>query len=443
MSGELLTVLMFAGLLVGLLMGHPLAFVLGGLALIFAYLGPGPQVFGIIINRIYSQMDNYILIAVPMFILMARLLSDSGVTENMFHALRLMLGRVRGGLLFATIAISVVLAATTGVIGASMTVMGVLALPSMVKYGYQKELSTGVIAAGGSLGILIPPSIMLVILGSYAQISVGQLFAAALGPGLLLAGLYALYCGVITFFRPDLGPPVSEDELGQTNRAEILKLVIKMAFPPIVLVIGVMGSIFAGWATTTEAASVGAFLTFLMVIAYGKFSWSMLQDAVSATARTTSMVLFVIVGATAFTGVFVAIGGTRIVSGYLDGLGLGPWGVFFLMMLIVFILGMFLDWLGIVLICLPIFLPIATANGFEPLWFVMMTAIVLQTSFLTPPFGYALFYLEGVAPPGVTLGHIYRGVIPFIILIIIGSGLCIIFPQIITWLPTVIFSSYR
>ena len=443
MSGELLTVLMFAGLLVGLLMGHPLAFVLGGLALIFAYLGPGPQVFGIIINRIYSQMDNYILIAVPMFILMARLLSDSGVTENMFHALRLMLGRVRGGLLFATIAISVVLAATTGVIGASMTVMGVLALPSMVKYGYQKELSTGVIAAGGSLGILIPPSIMLVILGSYAQISVGQLFAAALGPGLLLAGLYALYCGVLTFFRPDLGPPVSEDELGQTNRAEILKLVIKMAFPPIVLVIGVMGSIFAGWATTTEAASVGAFLTFLMVIAYGKFSWSMLQDAVSATARTTSMVLFVIVGATAFTGVFVAIGGTRIVSGYLDGLGLGPWGVFFLMMLIVFILGMFLDWLGIVLICLPIFLPIATANGFEPLWFVMMTAIVLQTSFLTPPFGYALFYLEGVAPPGVTLGHIYRGVIPFIILIIIGSGLCIIFPQIITWLPTVIFSSYR
>ena len=411
MSGELLTVLMFAGLLVGLLMGHPLAFVLGGLALIFAYLGPGPQVFGIIINRIYSQMDNYILIAVPMFILMARLLSDSGVTENMFHALRLMLGRVRGGLLFATIAISVVLAATTGVIGASMTVMGVLALPSMVKYGYQKELSTGVIAAGGSLGILIPPSIMLVILGSYAQISVGQLFAAALGPGLLLAGLYALYCGVLTFFRPDLGPPVSEDELGQTNRAEILKLVIKMAFPPIVLVIGVMGSIFAGWATTTEAASVGAFLTFLMVIAYGKFSWSMLQDAVSATARTTSMVLFVIVGATAFTGVFVAIGGTRIVSGYLDGLGLGPWGVFFLMMLIVFLLGMFLDWLGIVLICLPIFLPIATANGFEPLWFVMMTAIVLQTSFLTPPFGYALFYLEGVAPPGVTLGQDRKSVV--------------------------------
>lgn len=440
MSGELLTVLMFAGLLIGLFMGHPLAFVLGGLSVIFAFLGPGPQVFGIIVNRIYSQMDNYILIAVPMFILMARLLSDSGVTENMFHALRLMLGRVRGGLLLATIAISVVLAATTGIIGASMTVMGVLALPSMLKYGYQKELSTGAIAAGGSLGILIPPSIMLVILGSYAQISVGQLFAAAVVPGLLLAALYAVYSAVVTFVRPDLGPPVSEAELGETSRGEIAVMLVKMAVPPILLIVGVLGSIFAGWATTTEAASIGAFLTFLMVIAYGRFSWPMLQEAVSATARTTSMVLFVVVGATAFTGVFVAIGGTRIVSSFLDGMGLGPWGLFVVMMLIVFILGMFLDWLGIVLICLPIFLPIATQAGFDPLWFVMMIAIVLQTSFLTPPFGYALFYLEGVAPPGVTMGHIYRGVVPFILLIIVGATLCAVFPQIVTWLPTLIFS---
>lgn len=440
MSSEVLTILMFSGLLAGLFMGHPLAFVLGGLSLIFAYLGPGLQIFGIIVNRVFSQMDNYILIAVPMFILMARLLSSSGVTENMFHALRLMLGRVRGGLLLATIAISVVLAATTGIIGASMTVMGVLALPSMVKYGYQKELSTGAIAAGGSLGILIPPSIMLVILGSYAQISVGQLFAAALVPGLLLAGLYAVYCAILTFVRPDLGPPVSEEELGRTSRGEIAMMLVKMAVPPILLIVGVLGSIFAGWATTTEAASIGAFLTFLMVIAYGHFSWSMLQEAVAATARTTSMVLFVVVGATAFTGVFIAIGGTDVVSDFLDGLGLGRWGIFLVMMLIVFVLGMFLDWLGIVLICLPIFLPIATANGFEPLWFVMMIAIVLQTSFLTPPFGYALFYLEAVAPPGVTLGHIYRGVIPFIFLILVGSTLCVIFPQIITWLPTLVFS---
>lgn len=440
MSPELLTILMFASLLIGLFMGHPLAFVLGGLSVIFAYIGPGPQVFGIIVNRIYSQMDNYILIAVPMFILMARLLSDSGVTDSMFHALRLMLGRVRGGLTLAVIAISVVLAATTGIIGASMTVMGVLALPAMMKYGYQKELSCGAIAAGGSLGILIPPSIMLVILGSYAQISVGQLFAAALMPGLLLAGLYALYAAVLTFFKPELGPPVSEEELGETSRKEIHKLLLKMAVPPLLLILGVLGSIFAGVATTTEAASIGAFITLLMVIAYGKFSLRMLQEAVAATARTTSMVLFVVVGATAFTGVFVSIGGVDIVEGFLEGLGLGPWGLFAVMMVAVFVLGMFLDWLGIVLICLPIFLPIATANGFDPLWFVMMIAIVLQTSFLTPPFGYALFYLEGVAPPGVEMGHIYRGVIPFILLIIVGAMLCMVFPQIITWLPTLIFS---
>ncbi|MCC6000641.1 MAG: TRAP transporter large permease subunit [Pararhodobacter sp.] len=440
MSAELLTILMFVGLLLGLFMGHPLAFVLGGLAVIFAYIGPGERIFGIIINRIYSQMDNYILIAVPMFILMARLLSESGVTENMFRALRLALGRVRGGLLLATIAISVVLAATTGIIGASMTVMGMLALPSMLKYGYQKEISTGAIAAGGSLGILIPPSIMLVILGSYAQISVGQLFAAALMPGLLLATLYAVYCGVLTFFRPDLGPPVSEEELGQTNRKEIAVTLLKMAVPPLLLIMGVLGSIFSGWATATEAASIGALITLLMVIFYGRFSWSLLQDVVSGTARTATMVLFVIVGATAFTGVFIAIGGPRVVTSFLDGLGLGPWGIFFVMMLAIFILGMFLDWLGIVLICLPIFLPIATQNGFEPLWFVMMIAIVLQTSFLTPPFGYALFYLKGVAPKEVTLGHIYRGVMPFVFLIIVGAGLCIVFPQIITWLPTLIFS---
>lgn len=440
MSSELLTVLMFFGLLAGLFMGHPLAFVLGGLAIIFAYLGPGPQIFGIIINRIYSQMDNYILLAVPMFILMARLLSDSGVTENMFQSLRLMLGRIRGGLLLAVIAISVVLAATTGIIGASVTVIGMLALPSMMRYGYQKELSTGAIAAGGSLGILIPPSIMLVILGSYSQISVGQLFAAALMPGLLLAALYALYVGVVTFFRPEYGPPVSEEELAQTDKREIMISLLKMAVPPIMLILGVLGSIFSGWATPTEAASIGAFLTLVMVVVYGKFSFSMLQDAVAATARTTSMVLFVVVGATAFTGVFIAIGGQQVVSGFLEGMGLGPWGIFLVMMLIVFVLGMFLDWLGIVLICLPIFLPISTSAGFEPLWFVTMIAIVLQTSFLTPPFGYALFYLEGVAPNEITLGHIYRGVIPFVFLIILGAILCSIFPQIITWLPSVIFA---
>jgi tripartite ATP-independent transporter DctM subunit len=440
MTPETLTILMFGGMIVGLIAGHPLAFVLGGLSVIFAFLGPGLGVFSIIVGRVYAQMDNYVLIAVPMFILMAQLLSVSGVTENMFTALRLMLGRLRGGLLLATIAISVLLAATTGMIGASMTVMGVLALPSMLKYGYQKELSCGAIAAGGSLGILIPPSIMLVILGSYSQISVGQLFAAAVIPGLLLAGLYTLYSLVLTGFRPDLGPPVSEAELGETNPREILVMLLRMAVPPLLLIIAVLGSIFAGWATTTEAASIGAMLTLAMVVAYGKFSWPLLQETLSATIRTSSMVLFVVVGATAFTGILVAIGGTRVISGWIDAADLGPYALLALMLAIVFVLGMFLDWLGIVLITLPIFLPLAREAGFDPLWFVMIVAIVLQTSFLTPPFGYALFYLEGVAPPDVTLMHIYRGVLPFVVLILIGTGLCIAFPEIITFLPNAIYS---
>lgn len=439
MSSELLTILMFSGLLAGLFMGHPLAFVLGGLGVIFAYLGPGPQIFGIIINRIYSQMDNYILLAVPMFILMARLLSDSGVSESMFSSLRLMFGRARGGLLYAVVILSVILASTTGIIGASVTVMGMLALPSMLKHGYQKELSTGIIAAGGTLGILIPPSIMLVILGSYSQISVGKLFAAALIPGLMLAVLYALYAGLLTFFRPDLGPPVSKEELSQTTTKEIWKSLLKMAVPPILLIFAVLGSIFYGWATPTEAASLGAFVTLLLVIAYGKFSFKMMQEAVISTARTTSMVLFVVVGATAFTGVFIAIDGQQVVSNFLEGLGLGRWGTFVVMMLIVFVMGMFIDWLGIVLICIPIFLPIANNLGFDPLWFVTMIALVLQTSFLTPPFGYALFYLDGVAPKEITIIAIYKGVMPFVILILVAIGISSFFPSVITWLPDALF----
>jgi tripartite ATP-independent transporter DctM subunit len=281
---------------------------------------------------------------------------------------------------------------------------------------------------------------MLVILGSYAQISVGQLFAAALFPGLMLASLYACYVFVVTRFRPDWGPAASDEELAAVSKAELFKQALTSAVPPLLLILGVLGSIFAGIATTTEAASIGAFLTLILVIARGMFSWKMLAEALWASAKTSAMVLFVVVGATAFTGVFFAIGGAKIVDQFIGDLGLGPWGTFLIMMVVVFLLGMILDWLGIVLICLPVFLPIVISFGFDPMWFVMMVAIVLQTSFLTPPFGYALFYLEGVAPPGVTIGHIYRGILPFVALIVVGGTLCAVFPGIITWLPEQIFA---
>lgn len=439
MSPELLTVLMFAGLLVGLFMGHPIAFVLGGVAVIFGFLGPGPDVFGLIITRIYGAMDNYVLVAVPMFIFMARLLSDSGVADRMFDAMRQLLGAVRGGLALAVIAVCVVLAATTGIIGASMTVMGLMALPSMMQHGYQKELSTGAIAAGGSLGILIPPSIMLVIMGSYASISVGQLFAAALFPGLMLATLYLLYVGILTFFKPELGPPVGEAERAQTSTGQLLGLLALRVVPPMLLILGVLGSLFAGIATATEAASIGALIALLLVIAYGRFTWRGFVESVVESGKTITMVLFVIVGATAFSGVFIAGGGIEVVGDALTGLGLGRWGTLAAMMLIVFLLGMFLDWLGIILICFPLFLPLAAELGFDRLWLVVLMAIVLQTSFLTPPFGYALFYLRGVAPEGVRTVHIYRGVLPFIALILLGGVLTCVFPEIILWLPRTIF----
>ncbi|MDP1693624.1 MAG: TRAP transporter large permease subunit [Burkholderiaceae bacterium] len=439
MSPELFSVLMFVGLLIGLFMGHPLAFVLGGLAVIFAYLGPGPQVFGIIINRIYGTVDNYVLVAVPLFIFMARLLSDSGIAEKMFETLRVLLGPVRGGLTLAVIGVSVLLGATTGIIGASMTVMGLLALPSMLKHGYQKEMSLGVIAAGGSLGILIPPSIMLVVMGSYSALSVGKLFAAAVMPGLMLAGMYALYAAVLSYFRPEIGPPMPAAERAEFSTGQLALMLARLVGPPLLLVLGVLGSIFAGIATTTEAAAIGAFLAFLMVIVYGRFSWRRFYETVLDTGKTTTMVLFIVVGATAFTGVFIAGGGLEVTRNFMMDLGLGKWGTLLVMMLIIFVLGMFLDWLGIVLICFPVFLPIGAELGFDKLWLVLMMAVVLQTSFLTPPFGYALFYLKGVAPPEVQTGHIYRGVMPFVGIILIGTLLCAVFPEIILWLPRTLF----
>lgn len=439
MSAELFSILMFVGLLIGLAMGHPLGFVLGGLAVIFAMLGPGMDIFGVIINRIYGLMDNYVLIAVPLFILMARLLSDSGVSDNMFYALRHLLSPVRGGLTLAVIGVSVLLAASTGIIGASMTVMGVLALPSMIAYGYQKEMSCGAICAGGTLGILIPPSIMLVIMGSYAGISVGKLFAAALVPGLMLSAAYALYAGIRSYLNPSLGPPIAEADQRDFSTRELTVMLFTLVVPPLLLIIGVLGSIFTGIATATEAAAIGAFLALILVIIYGRFSFSRLFTSVLETGKVSAMVLFIAIGATSFTGVFVAGGGLDVMESSLAGLGLERWGEFAVMMLFVFILGMFLDWLGIVLICFPLFLPIAEASGFDKLWFVMMIAIVLQTSFLTPPFGYALFYLKGVAPEGVETGHIYRGVLPFIGLILVVALLCAVAPGVVLWLPGLLF----
>ena len=438
LSPELLTVLMFAGLLIGLFMGHPLAFVLGGLATIFGLIGWGPSVFYMFMNRIWGTMDNYVLLAIPLFIFMAQFLDKSGVAEDLFKTLRYLMGRVRGGIALAVIVVSTIFAACTGIIGASVVTMGLLAIPMMKKYGYDEELSYGSICAGGTLGILIPPSIMLVVMASQATLSVGKLFAGAVFPGIILSILYLGYVAIRCYTKPELGPPISKEERAQVTNKQIAWMVVKSLVPPVILILGVLGTIFFGIATPTEASGVGAFLAFLMVVAYGKFTWRGLYEAVMQTAKINTMVIIILCGATCFTGVFLGIGGGDVVTDFINGLGLGKWGTFWVMMAIVFLLGMFIDWIGIVLICFPLFLPIAKQLGFDPIWFVIMMAVNLQASFLTPPFGYALFYIKGVDPEGIDIRKVYKGIIPFVILMVIGLLICAAFPDAIMWLPNII-----
>lgn len=440
MSGELIGLIMAGLLLLGLFMGHPLAFVLGGTAVLGALIAGKPMVLGIVINRIFGEvLDNYILIAIPLFVLMARFLSDSGVTDRMFETLRLLMGRVTGGLGLAVVFISILLAATTGIIGASITVMGVMALKPMLQYGYSKRLTTGLIAASGCLGILIPPSIMLILMSSNSSLSVGELFAGAMVPGVVLGLLYAGYVALVALFRPDLAPPVSQEE--RVPVSQLLPMLLLEALPPLVLIFGILGTMLAGIATATEASAIGAFLALLIVIFRGKFEWATFASALWETGRTSAMILFIVVGATAFTGVFNITGGLHAAQNMMRGLDMEPWMLITMMMFVIFVMGMFLDWTGIVLLSFPIFLPVVREMGVSELWFVVLTAVVLQTSFLTPPFGYALFYMRALAPRSIKTSDIILGVMPFIGLIVAMALALAMFPQLITWLPDTLYNT--
>ncbi|WP_410217463.1 TRAP transporter large permease subunit [Paracoccus sp. (in: a-proteobacteria)] len=439
MSGESIALIMSGLLLLGLFMGHPLAFVLGGTAVLGALIAGKPMVLGIVINRIFGDvLDNYVLIAIPLFVLMARFLSDSGVTDRMFEALRHLMSRVTGGLGLAVVFISILLAATTGIIGASITVMGMMALRPMLQYGYDKRLATGLIGASGCLGILIPPSIMLILMASYAPgLSVGQLFAGAMVPGLLLGVMYAIYVAAIAWLKPDWAPKVADSE--KISRGAMWRMLVVEAVPPLILILGILGSLLAGVATATEASAIGAFLALLIVIMRGRFRWATFYSALLETGRTSAMILFIVVGATAFTGVFNITGGLRASQDLIRGLADDPYTLIAMMLLVVFILGMFLDWTGIVLLSFPIFLPLVGEMGIDPLWFVVLMAVVLQTSFLSPPFGYALFYMRAIAPPDVSTADIIVGVLPFIVMVLLMCGAMILFPALVTWLPMTLY----
>jgi tripartite ATP-independent transporter DctM subunit len=436
LSAEALTAIMIGSIFVGVLTGFPLAFVVGSVGLIVGYVMLGPQAFEIIYGRLYSLSLNYPLLAVPLFTFMGVVLQKSGIADGLFDALYLWLGGFRGGLAVATVLFGTVLAACLGVITAAVTMLTLIALTPMVSRGYDKSLACGAVCAGGTLGILIPPSVMLVIYGPMAQISVGKLFMAAIFPGLLLATLYCAYVAVRCLLQPDMGPSIPVEDRTVPFAVKTKKLVYSL-FPPAILILSVLGTIFFGIAPPTEAASVGAFAAILLTVVYRKFSWGMLSHTAIETLRVSSFVLLIGCLSFAFVGVFISLGGAEVVSRVILAAPGGRWGAFLMVMIVVFMLGMFIDWIGIVFIMVPILSPIGPQLGFDALWFGMMICVNLQMSFMTPPFAVAIFVCRGTAAPelGVTISDIIRGVIPFVAMIVLGLVLCTIFPQIILWLP--------
>ena len=432
--------LLFGLMVVGLVLGQELAFVLGGAGVLIGAIAMGDSGITIAMTKIYDQMQSYSMVAIPMFVLMANFLTHSKVADGLFESVRYLFGPVKGGLGLAVILVSTVFAATTGIVGASVVTMGMLSLPVLLRSGYKPSLACGMVCAGGSLGILIPPSIMLVSMGSYAEVSVGKIFFAAIIPGLSLSLGYIIYIMIVTRIHPDWGPAMSEAELAEMPLKKRITGSLVNLIPPLILIFAVLGSIFGGIATPTEAAGVGALFALILAICYKQFSLKMLYESLIDTAKTTAMVFIILFGAAAFTGVFMSLDGDQIIANWVLGMGIGKWGAFAIMCVIVFILGMFIDWLGIVMIVFPIFLPIMDQFGFDRLWLVAVIATLLQTCFMTPPFGFALFYVKGILPGDIKIQEVYKGVIPFIIIICIVTVLCAVFPPLVTWLPSFLAS---
>lgn len=448
---ELLPIFMFLALAFLLFSGYPVAWILGGIGIIFGLIGIGVGEFRFanyfnVVSRIWGNAaESLILVAVPMFIFMGTMLEKSGVAKDLLHALQVMLRRVPGGLALSVTIMGTIMAATTGIIGASVVMMTLLALPVMLDRDYDIPLATGTIAASGTLGILIPPSIMLVIMADLLQISVGTLFLAAVIPGFLLSLLYLIYIFVRAGLNRSVAPPLPDD-IGPETTAEFIVMVLRSFIPPVLLIVFVLGSIFAGYATPTEAAGIGALGALLLALFNGNLSFPVLKDVSERSALTIGMIFGIFIGATCFSLVFRELGGDHLVSEFVNSLGLGSWGLLFLMMGLVFILGFFFDWIEITLIVLPLFAPIMRAMDFGAHipdastivpWIAILLAVNLQTSFLTPPFGFALFYMKGVAPSGVKIQQIYKGIIPFVGLQLIGLALVISIPALALWLPAI------
>ena len=430
--------LMFVAVFTIIFTGYPVAFALAGTSLIFAFIGVQMGYFewtllSALPERTFGIMSNYILLAVPFFILMGTMLEKSRLAEDLLKTIGALFGPLRGGLALAVVLVGAMLAAATGVVGASVVAMGLISLPVMLRYGYSQELATGIITASGTLGQIIPPSVVLIVLADQMGISVGDLFVGALVPGLMLAGMYALYVVGVAILKPEAAPALPIEERPK-DRGDLLRRVVLVLIPPMALIMLVLGSIFAGVATPTEAGALGAIGAIILAALNRRLTRQALNETMRYTTRLTAMVIFLLIGSTAFALVFRGLGGDLWIEGLLTDLPGGKIGLLVVANLMVFILGFFIDFFEIAFIILPLIVPAARIMGIDLVWFGVMLGMNLQTSFLTPPFGFALFYLRGVTPPEVPTSTIYRGVLPFIVIQLIGLALICIFPELVTWL---------
>ncbi len=432
--GEYLALAMFPVLLMALFMGFPVAFSMMGVALFFGIITFGEPVIFQFVQKVDAVATAFELAAVPLFIFMGAMMERSGMAEKLFEAIHLWTRRLPGGLAIGTIVMCVVFAASSGVIGATETVVGMLAIPVMMKYAYDKGLISGTICAGGSLGTIIPPSVVVVVLGPVADVSVGTLFVGMIFPGLILAGLYLVYILGRCTIQPKAGPrlPPSDDEpsLWEKTRISIIALL-----PPVAMIVSVLGSIMFGLAAPTEAAGLGALGSILLAIIYRQFSLGVLHEAVVKTLRVTCMIFLILLGGNMFAGVFIASGGVVLTERLIAAAHLGPAMTLVAFLTVCFIAGFFLDWISVLLIFIPVFVPIVKTMGFDPAWFCVLFLIVIQTSYLTPPMAPAIFYLRGISPPEITLRHMFSGVVPFIILQVICLAIVAVFPNLVLWLP--------
>ncbi|MFN3275613.1 MAG: TRAP transporter large permease subunit [Paracoccus sp. (in: a-proteobacteria)] len=436
MGVEILTLLFFGSLLLFVMLGTPLAFVLGGVSVVFLYFEMGTLGWYLVSSKMWETMSNPTLMAIPLFVFMATLLEKSGVASDLYDMMHKWFGGLRGGLAIGTVMICVIFAAMSGISGAAVVTMGTIALPKMLERGYDKKLALGAINAGGGWGILIPPSILMVLYAMLTEVSAGRLFAAGIGPGLLLFVLVSIYIITRCLIQPHMGPalPVhlraSWPEKFASLRAVIL---------PILIVVSVLGAIFGGFATPTEAAAIGVFGALIATAVNRQLRPQVLSEAAVSTLRLTTLILWILFAAHAFSTAYTALGAQSLIQDLMSYIPGGRWGALIFMLLVLFIFGMVLDPVGIMLITLPVFLPVVQMYGFDPIWFGILFIIMMEVGYMTPPFGFNLFYLRGVAPPEVTMGDIYQSVIPYVLVTLLGVAILIMFPEIILYLPRLFY----